>query len=79
MTEGLHYDIADDQVLGFNNLVSLIMYTDYTALSSTFSSTFRKKSPFETLKSISSSSSSNLQAEANQPSWPTLLATIKST
>jgi len=50
--EALHYGIPGSAVLGFPNLVSLIMYTDYTALSSTFSSTFRKKSPFETLKSI---------------------------
>ena len=51
-TKGLHYDVAVGTVLGFDNLVSLIMYTDYTALSSAFSSSFRKKSAFETLKSI---------------------------
>ena len=51
-TEELHYDISRKAVLGFNNLVSLIMYTDYTDLSSAFSSTFRRKSAFETLKSI---------------------------
>ena len=50
--DALHYDIPDGAVLGFNNLVSLIMYTDYTDLSSAFSSTFRKKSAFETLESV---------------------------
>ena len=48
----LHYDISDGDRLGFPNLISLIMYTDYTDLSSNFSSTFRKKSPFETLQGI---------------------------
>ena len=50
--KGLHYGIFGYAPLGFPNLVSLIMYTDYSALSSDFSSSFRKTSPFETLKSI---------------------------
>ena len=49
---GLHYDVAADEPLGFPNLVSLILYTDYSTLSSNFSSTFRKKGQFETINSI---------------------------
>ena len=51
-TEGLHYDIKDGVPLGFPNLVSLILYTDYTELSSHFTATFRRSDLFESLKSI---------------------------
>ena len=48
----LHYGIAETAKLGFQNLVSLILYTDYSDLSTDFSKTFRKKSPYESLQSI---------------------------
>merc|ERR1712154_715873 len=50
--KGLYYGISGKARFGFPNLVSLILYTDYSAVSCDFSSSFRKISPFETLKSI---------------------------
>ena len=47
-----HYEIARDTALGINNLISIILYTDFTGLCSDFSSTFRKIYPYETLSSI---------------------------
>ena len=35
------------EVLSFDRLISIILYTDYTDLSSSFSSTFRKSTVFE--------------------------------
>ena len=46
----LRYEIA--AALIFEHILSLILYTDYTKLSTDFSSSFRKLSTFETLKSI---------------------------
>ncbi len=44
----LHYDIdRENTVLGYNNLVCLILYTDWSKLSTDFSSSFRQKSVFE--------------------------------
>ena len=51
-TDGLHYGVRDGVSLCFQNLVSLILYCDYTDLCSHFSSTFRKKAPFEPINSI---------------------------
>ena len=48
----LHYDIVKGTVLGLPNLLSLILYCDYTDLSSAFSATFRKQTPFEAVQSI---------------------------
>lgn len=45
-----HYEIAKGSGLKFGHLLSVILYTDYTKLSTDFSSTFRKNSPFEPLK-----------------------------
>ena len=36
--------------IGFNNLVSLVLYTDYDRLSTSFSASFRKTGPLETLE-----------------------------
>eukprot|EP01083_Nonionella_stella_P244118 850031_1 len=44
-----HYDIVEGTGLGFNNLLSLILYTDYSNLSTHFSSTFRRKTTYEAL------------------------------
>ena len=48
----LYYGVQDEAPLRKDNLISVILYTDFTELSSDFTSTFRKKSPFETLGSI---------------------------
>ena len=47
-----HYDIPEDPGLTMDHLISVILYTDSTGLSSDFSSTFRKKHPYETLSQI---------------------------
>ena len=47
-----HYEVAVGSVLSFYHLLSLLLYTDYSDLSSTFSSSFRKTKPFETLENI---------------------------
>ena len=47
-----HYDIEHDAPLGLDNLISVILYCDYTALCSDFSSTFRKTNPWETISNI---------------------------
>lgn len=52
---GLHYDIyvyKNEAKLSHSNLLSVILYTDYTDLSCDFTSTFRKVSRFETLDSV---------------------------
>ena len=48
----LHYGIAFGAILLFGHILSLILYTDYSKLSSAFSSTFRQIHNFETLKNI---------------------------
>merc|ERR1712228_346265 len=48
----LHYEIEAGAALLFEHILSLILYTDYTKLSTDFSSSFRKLSTFETLKSV---------------------------
>merc|ERR1712110_921024 len=48
----LEYEISFDAVLLFDHLLSAIMYTDYSKLSTAFSSSFRKIKSFETLKSV---------------------------
>eukprot|EP01084_Bolivina_argentea_P191855 329491_1 len=48
----LHYDIKKGTLLGWINLVGIILYTDYSNLCTHFSGTFRKKTPYETVESI---------------------------
>merc|ERR1719461_783828 len=48
----LHYDIAIGALLSFGHLLALIFYTDFTKLSSDFSTSFRAIKPFESLKNI---------------------------
>eukprot|EP01084_Bolivina_argentea_P010880 20301_1 len=52
MSTFLHYEINQGDLFGFNNLVSLILYTDFSSLCTDFSSTFRKITPYETLSAI---------------------------
>ena len=47
-----HYEIYDHAPLGINNLVSLILYTDFDGLSSHFSRSFRKIHAFETIDNV---------------------------
>eukprot|EP01084_Bolivina_argentea_P279410 477678_1 len=47
-----HYEIEYKSLLQFDHILSIVLYTDYTTLSTDFSSTFRKCRPFETLDSI---------------------------
>ena len=47
-----HYGIQNWTVLGTANLTAIILYTDFTELSSNFTSTFRKQNAFETLSQI---------------------------
>ena len=42
--------IREGSTLSVDHLISIILYTDYTNLSSYFSSTFRKQSPFDCLQ-----------------------------
>eukprot|EP01084_Bolivina_argentea_P054605 100134_1 len=48
----LHYDIPKDTILSYSNLLSLILYCDYTELSTDFSASFRKRKAFELLISV---------------------------
>eukprot|EP01084_Bolivina_argentea_P169002 292995_1 len=48
----LHYGIKSDTVLSYNNLISLIMYTDYSDHSTDFSKSFRQIFAFEHIQSI---------------------------
>eukprot|EP01084_Bolivina_argentea_P271770 462515_1 len=48
----LHYDINHESKLFFHHLLAVILYTDFSDLSTDFSSTFRKIAPFESLSSI---------------------------
>lgn len=47
-----YYGIEVGSSLGFENLLCILMYTDLTNLSGAFTSTFRKKDPWESLSSI---------------------------
>eukprot|EP01083_Nonionella_stella_P041659 112866_1 len=47
-----HYAVDRESCLSFDHLVAVLLYTDYTKLSSNFTSSFRKKHVFETLQSI---------------------------
>eukprot|EP01083_Nonionella_stella_P275594 936072_1 len=47
-----HYDIAEDSTLGYEHLISLTFYTDYSDLSTDFSGSFRKTSAFEPLSLV---------------------------
>ena len=47
-----HYGIEQQTPLGIDNLYSLILYTDFTDLSSDFSRSFRKIHPFETIQNV---------------------------
>ena len=51
------YGILDGTPLGIDNLLSIILYADTTALSSEFSSTFRKMAKYETLSMTKSRNS----------------------
>ena len=44
------YSIKEGTPIGFDNLLSVVLYTDYDALSGGFSSTFRKKWIFEPIQ-----------------------------
>ena len=46
------YGVRNHTPLGIKNLASIILYTDFTELSSDFTSTFHKQTPFETLSQI---------------------------
>ena len=47
-----HYGIKEGTALSFNNLVSVILYTDYSSLCTNFSRSFRAISRMEELKDI---------------------------
>eukprot|EP01084_Bolivina_argentea_P234502 394798_1 len=49
---GLHYNITKGTQLSLPNLVSVILYTDYSDICTHFSATFRKITVFEVIKSI---------------------------
>lgn len=46
----LHYEISENALLSIWNLISLILYSDYSAHCSEFSASFRALSPFESLE-----------------------------
>ena len=47
-----HYGIKKGTPLKEANLISLILYTDYTELSGSFSASFRKTTPYERLSQV---------------------------
>eukprot|EP01084_Bolivina_argentea_P008584 16055_1 len=47
-----HYDIKKNTQLSGHNILSVILYTDWTDLSTKFSETFRSKWKYETLSSV---------------------------
>ena len=49
---GQAYGIPHETVISIELLTCIILYTDFDALSTAFSSTFRKLEPFETLNSV---------------------------
>ena len=48
----LHYDISEGIPLSYNNILSVLFYTDYSSLSYNFSASFRKKCASETNESL---------------------------
>ena len=46
------YGILKDEVMSLDRLICIILYTDYSSLSSDFSSTFRKSNIYEPVQSI---------------------------
>jgi len=46
------FGIAEGTKISKDNLVAILLYTDYTELSGDFTSTFRKHSPFESLSAV---------------------------
>ena len=46
------YGIADGDVISIDKLIGIILYTDYTELSSNFSATFRSNSSYEPIEAI---------------------------
>ena len=46
------YGISKGSLITISHLISVILYTDYSNLSSHFSSTFRKNGPFDTLENV---------------------------
>eukprot|EP01084_Bolivina_argentea_P004324 8226_1 len=53
-TSDFHYDIPNDAPLSISNLISLILYCDFSNLSTEFSATFRRNELYEPLCSIKS-------------------------
>ena len=51
-TEHQKYGIPRGEALSINHIISVILYTDYTDLSSNFTSTFRKRESWELLGSV---------------------------
>ena len=49
-----HFDIDDDSPITISHLQSLILYTDFSKLSTNFTKTFRKLYVSETLSSVKS-------------------------
>ena len=47
-----YFSIPPKVPIGFDNLVSIALYTDYTNLSSDFTSTFRRKWQFESIEQV---------------------------
>ena len=47
-----HYGIDEQAPITIHHLLSIILYTDTTALSADFSASFRKLHPYETLSQI---------------------------
>merc|ERR1712228_747887 len=45
-----YYEVSEDTLLSLWNLISIILYTDYSAHCSEFSASFRSLSPFESLE-----------------------------
>ena len=48
----LHYDVSEWARMRASNILSVLLYTDYTDLCTKFSSTFRKKNVFEPLSAV---------------------------
>ena len=44
------YQMGNGAIISKDRIMSLLLYTDYTALSSDFTSTFRKSNPFEPIQ-----------------------------
>ena len=50
--DGLHYGIAYGSVMEYQHIQSVVLYCNFSDLSTAFSATFRKMHPFESLKSL---------------------------